>query len=93
MKTAIKSTKKLCAVMLDTVGAEIQVVNKKETAISLQADSQVVLTLDQGQEASSEILSINFGELTKSVKAGDTIFVGQYLFTGSETTSVWLEAC
>ncbi|KAI5401197.1 hypothetical protein KIW84_065882 [Lathyrus oleraceus] len=51
--------------MLDTVGAEMQVVNKKETAISLQADSQVVLTLDQGQEASSEILSINFGELTK----------------------------
>ncbi|KAI5431083.1 hypothetical protein KIW84_035300 [Lathyrus oleraceus] len=65
LKTAIKSTKKLCAVMLDTVGAEMQVVNKKETAISLQADSQVVLTLDQGQEASSEILSINFGELTK----------------------------
>jgi hypothetical protein len=25
------------------------------------------------------------------VKKGDTIFVGQYLFTGSETTSVWLE--
>ncbi|KAI5396458.1 hypothetical protein KIW84_062611 [Lathyrus oleraceus] len=40
LKTAIKSTKKLYAVMLDTVGAEMQVVNKKETAISLQADSQ-----------------------------------------------------
>jgi pyruvate kinase len=25
------------------------------------------------------------------VKHGDKIFVGQYLFTGSETTSVWLE--
>jgi len=25
------------------------------------------------------------------VKKGDTIFIGQYLFTGSETTSVWLE--
>lgn len=25
------------------------------------------------------------------VKPGDEIFVGQYLFTGSETTSVWLE--
>jgi len=25
------------------------------------------------------------------MKKGDTIFVGQYLFTGSETTSVWLE--
>jgi hypothetical protein len=24
---------------------------------------------------------------------GDTLFMGQYLFTGSETTSVWLEVC
>ncbi|XP_058739106.1 pyruvate kinase 1, cytosolic isoform X1 [Vicia villosa] len=91
LKTAIKTTKKLCAVMLDTVGAEMQVVNKNETAISLEADSQVVLTPDQGQEASSEILPINFDGLAKSVTPGDTIFVGQYLFTGSETTSVWLE--
>ncbi|KEH24101.1 pyruvate kinase 1, cytosolic isoform X1 [Medicago truncatula] len=91
LKAAIKTSKKLCAVMLDTVGAEMQVVNKNETSISLQADSQVILTPDQGQEASSEILPINFDGLAKSVKAGDTIFVGQYLFTGSETTSVWLE--
>nr|XP_034898166.1 uncharacterized protein LOC118036559 [Populus alba]XP_034898168.1 uncharacterized protein LOC118036559 [Populus alba]XP_034898169.1 uncharacterized protein LOC118036559 [Populus alba] len=30
--------------------------------------------------------------LQMAVKKGDTIFVGQYLFTGNETTSVWLEA-
>ncbi|KAI4349043.1 hypothetical protein L6164_009691 [Bauhinia variegata] len=91
LKTAIKSTKKLCAVMLDSVGAEMQVVNKSGKSISLQADGKVVLTPDQGQEASSEVLPINFDGLAKSMKKGDTIFVGQYLFTGSETTSVWLE--
>ncbi|KAK7284933.1 hypothetical protein RJT34_19687 [Clitoria ternatea] len=91
LKSAIKITKKLCAVMLDTVGAEMQVVNKSEKSISLEADGQVILTPDQGQEASSQILPINFDGLAKSVKKGDTIFIGQYLFTGSETTSVWLE--
>ncbi|KAJ1418881.1 Pyruvate/Phosphoenolpyruvate kinase-like domain superfamily [Sesbania bispinosa] len=91
LKAAIKTTKKLCAVMLDTVGAEMQVVNKSEKSISLEADGQVVLTPDQGKEATSQILPINFDGLAKSVKKGDTIFVGQYLFTGSETTSVWLE--
>ncbi|KAK6126359.1 hypothetical protein DH2020_039931 [Rehmannia glutinosa] len=91
LKTAIKSSKKLCAVMLDTVGAELQVVNKSEKAITLKADDKVILTPDQGQEASSEVLPINFAGLAKAVKQGDTIFVGQYLFTGSETTSVWLE--
>ncbi|KAF8396476.1 hypothetical protein HHK36_018099 [Tetracentron sinense] len=91
LKKAVKSTKKLCAVMLDTVGPELQVVNKSERAISLQAAAFVVLTPDQGKEATSEILPINFGGLSKAVGKGDTIFIGQYLFTGSETTSVWLE--
>ncbi|MED6156681.1 hypothetical protein PIB30_016616 [Stylosanthes scabra] len=91
LKAAIKATKKLSAVMLDTVGAELQVVNKSEKSISLEMDSQVVLTPHKGQDASSKILPINFDGLAKSVKKGDTIFVGQYLFTGSETTSVWLE--
>ncbi|KAJ4824830.1 hypothetical protein Tsubulata_027660 [Turnera subulata] len=91
LKAAVKSTKKLCAVMLDTVGPELQVVNKSEKAISLQADATVVLTPDQGLDATSQVLPINFDGLSKAVKPGDTIFLGQYLFTGSETTSVWLE--
>ncbi|KAB5552318.1 hypothetical protein DKX38_009629 [Salix brachista] len=91
LKAAVKTTKKLCAVMLDTVGPELQVVNKSGNPISLLADGFVILTPDQEQEASSEVLPINFDGLSKAVKHGDTIFVGQYLFTGSETTSVWLE--
>jgi len=51
--------------MLDTVGAEMQVVNKSEKSISLEADAQVVLTPDRGQEASSEILPINYDGLAK----------------------------
>lgn len=51
--------------MLDTVGAEMQVVNKSETAISLEANAQVVLTPDQETEASSEILPINFDGLAQ----------------------------
>ncbi|KAL5648364.1 hypothetical protein ACJX0J_039173, partial [Zea mays] len=91
LKLAIKSTKKLCAVMLDTVGPELQVVNKSETPISLEENGTVVLTPHQGQEASSTLLPINFDGLAKALTPGATIFVGQYLFTGSETTSVWLE--
>ncbi|XP_055830608.1 pyruvate kinase 1, cytosolic-like [Solanum dulcamara] len=91
LRAAIKKSKKLCAVMLDTGGPELQVVNKSEHPISLQADSLVVLTPNQDKEATPNLLPINFSGLSKSVKNGDTIFIGQYLFTGSETTSVWLE--
>jgi len=51
--------------MLDTVGPELQVVNKCEKTISLELDGVVVLTPDQGQEASSEVLPINFDGLAK----------------------------
>ena len=51
--------------MLDTVGPELQVVNKSENAISLKADATVILTPDQGQEATSEVLPINFAGLSK----------------------------
>ena len=52
-------------VMLDTVGPELQVVNKNETPISLEENGTVVLTPHQGQEASSSLLPINFSGLAK----------------------------
>ncbi|KAJ8432658.1 hypothetical protein Cgig2_002045 [Carnegiea gigantea] len=91
LKAAVKSTKKLCAVMLDTVGPEVQVVNRSGQAISLKEDGFVTLTPNQEKDASSEILPVNYSGLAKAVKKGDMIFMGKYLFTGSETTSVWLE--
>ncbi|KAI3942173.1 hypothetical protein MKW98_003772 [Papaver atlanticum] len=77
--------------MLDTVGPELQVVNKSEKTISLEAESLVLLTPDQDKEATSDLLPINYDGLAKAVKKGDTNFLGQCLSTGSETTSVWLE--
>ncbi|XP_031110347.1 pyruvate kinase 1, cytosolic-like [Ipomoea triloba] len=91
LKMAVKKTKKLCAVMLDTTGPELQVINKSNHPISLEADTLLVLTPDVEKEATPNLLPINYNGLAKAVKTGDTIFIGQYLFTGKETTSVWLE--
>lgn len=51
--------------MLDTVGPELLIVNKSEQPISLQEDSLVILTPDQDKQASSNLLPINFGGLSK----------------------------
>ncbi|KAL2324911.1 hypothetical protein Fmac_023969 [Flemingia macrophylla] len=91
LRVAIKSTRKLCAVMIDTVGPELQVDNKNDHPITLEADTLVVLTPDHNKEASSNLLPVNFSGLSKAVKKGDTIFIGKYLCTGSETASVWAE--
>lgn len=52
-------------VMLDTAGPELTVVNKSEKPISLEADATIILTPDEGQEASSEVFPINFDGLSK----------------------------
>ncbi|KAG4395261.1 hypothetical protein GLYMA_20G189300v4 [Glycine max] len=65
LRVAIKSTKKLCAVMLDTVGPELQIENKTDHPITLEADTLVVLTPDQNKEASSNLLPLNFTGLSK----------------------------
>ncbi|KNA24291.1 hypothetical protein SOVF_016980 [Spinacia oleracea] len=90
LKTAIKATRKHCAVMLDTVGPELQVVNRTGKEISLKENDVVTLTPDE-VEVTSDVLPVNFNGLSKMVKKGDMIFMGKYLFNGSETTSLWLE--
>ncbi|KAL8142983.1 hypothetical protein V2J09_016015 [Rumex salicifolius] len=91
LKVAMRKSNKLCAVMLDTVGPEVQVHNKTGNPIKLKAEDRVIITPDTTKEPSSEILPITYGGLSEEVKKGDTVFLGEYLFTGSENSSVWLE--
>ncbi|XP_058205662.1 pyruvate kinase 2, cytosolic-like [Rhododendron vialii] len=91
LRVAVKNVKRLCAVMLDTMGPALQVRNKSGNPIELMAGNQVTITPDVTREPSAEILPVNYLGLANAVIKGDTIFVGQYLFTGIETTSIWLE--
>ncbi|KAH9620886.1 hypothetical protein KSS87_011243 [Heliosperma pusillum] len=91
LRIAVKSANKLCAVMLDTVGPEIQVHNKSGNPVELKAEDFVTITPDITKELSAQVFPIKYAGLAEKVKKGDTVFLGQYLFTGSETTSVWLE--
>jgi pyruvate kinase len=50
--------------MLDTVGPELQMINKTENSIPLQEDNFIVLTPDLDKEATSSLLSMNFTELS-----------------------------
>ncbi|KAG6486079.1 pyruvate kinase 1, cytosolic-like [Zingiber officinale] len=91
LRIAVSNIKKPCAVMLDTVGPELQVCNTSGEPIELKSGNNVTLTPDGSRVPSAEVLPINISDLAKAVKKGDTVFIGQYLFTGSESTSVWLE--
>jgi len=62
-----------------------------DAPILIEAGQTVVLTTDPTQRASSACLPISYPSLAGTgLEPGRAVFVGQYLFTGSETTSAYL---
>ncbi len=58
--------------------------------LALVAGQTLFLTTDLSVTPSTQALPVSYEGLPSVVKPGDSIFVGQYLFTGSETSSVYL---
>ncbi|MEW5309186.1 MAG: hypothetical protein WDW38_001091 [Sanguina aurantia] len=91
LKLAQQQSSKLCAVMLDTMGPEIIVLNRCDSLINIVAGQTITLSCNSTLPASSTVLPISYPTLLHTgIQPGASIFVGQYLFTGSETSSVYL---
>ena len=101
LRAAMRETKMLCATMLDTRGPEIGVLLAPEDVSSFDArapkapivlrqGARVTLTVDPTTPATAAFLPVNNPDLVNFVAPGDDVFVGQYLFTGSESSSVYL---
>lgn len=92
LRTAMRNTKRLCCTMLDTMGPEIIVLNRPESmSIQLEAGQTLTLTSNRSVPASSTVLPISYPSLAAAgLQPGTQVFVGQYLFTGSETSSAYL---
>lgn len=91
LKIACANTRKMCAVMLDTRGPEVMVNKPADKDIPLEADQLIELTTDETVPPSSSVLPVSYDGLPRVLKAGDTLFIGGYLATGSETSSVFLD--
>lgn len=56
--------------------------------IKLKANERITLTCDTSEKASETVLPVSCGSFKGyDLQPGSTVFVGQYLFTGSETSS------
>ncbi|KAK9828408.1 hypothetical protein WJX81_005360 [Elliptochloris bilobata] len=98
---AMRRTRKLCAVMVDVVGREI-ILNRPskidedgwprfENPISVKATDKVTLTTGMVPEgAAGNVLPVSYEKFTSMVQPGDTVFLGRYLVTGSEDSSLYL---
>lgn len=94
LKVAMQRTGKLCATMMDTKGPEVAIVRgspeTEHPPIMVEEGGLITITTDTSKPCSSEFLPVDFPSLPTLVKIGTSVFVGQYLFTGAETTSCYL---
>ncbi|KDD72880.1 hypothetical protein H632_c2782p0, partial [Helicosporidium sp. ATCC 50920] len=102
----MRRTKRLCAVMLDTMGREIMVVrapsapaaepSRSEStfgrfeALQVESGSQVTLSLDPSAPCTPSQLPVSYAGLGSMVRRGDSLFVGRYLVSGADAGSVYL---
>ena len=54
---------------------------------------QLVITQNPEAQASNEVLPVSYPKFTTMVQKGDTIFIGRYLVTGSEDSSLYVTVC
>ncbi|KFM25913.1 Pyruvate kinase, cytosolic isozyme [Auxenochlorella protothecoides] len=100
LQEAMKKTRRLCAVMLDCLGREIMVnrdvaqdndgTHREPDATTIVAGSTVVLTTDTSQAFSASLFPISYPGLPAMVEPGDNLFVGRYLVSGADASSLYM---
>jgi pyruvate kinase len=101
LQEAMKKTRRLCAVMLDSLGRELMIRRKYGVdengwpgifeRLTVSKGDTVTITNDLNAECSDKVFPVTYSKFPAMCQPGDSIFVGRYLVTGSETSSVFLE--
>lgn len=87
LQEAIRKTRRLCAVLLDTLGRELMIRRsytldergwpKHEGSFEVKLGAEVVVTTDMNAVASSNCMPITYPNFHNLVNAGDTLFIGR----------------
>lgn len=101
LEEAVRKTKRICAVMLDTRGRELMVIrdyHADETgwyvhdafSFSVQKGQDIVITGDKSLKTDGATFVINYEKFPELVQKGDSIFMGRYLATGADVSSCFV---
>ncbi|KAK9811564.1 hypothetical protein WJX72_005997 [[Myrmecia] bisecta] len=101
LQEAVKRSRRLCAVMVDTLGREMTIrrtynLNEQgwpvhEEPIPIKKGQILAVTTDVSATASSERLPITYPGFAAMCTPGDTLFIGRYLVNGADQSSLYLE--
>jgi len=101
LQEAMRRTRRLCAVILDTLGRDLMIKRKYGVdengwpgifeQISITSGQVVTITTDPAAECTNSVFPITYPKFPQMCQSGDSIFIGRYLVTGSEASSLFLE--
>lgn len=101
LQEAMRRTRRLCAVMLDSLGREIMVRRKYGVdengwpgifdQLKIAAGQTVTFTTDTECECTNSVFPVTYPKFPAMCQPGDSIFVGRYLVTGADASSLFLE--
>ena len=101
LNEAMRRTRRLCAVMLDSLGREIMVRRKYGVdengwpgifdQLEIKAGQRISITSDPNAECTNTVFPVTYPKFPAMCQEGDSIFVGRYLVTGAEDSSLFLE--
>jgi pyruvate kinase len=101
LNEAMRRTRRLCAVMLDSLGREIMIRRKYGVdesgwpgifdQLEIEAGQRITITTDPNAECTDTIFPVTYPKFPAMCQEGDSIFVGRYLVTGAENSSLFME--
>jgi pyruvate kinase len=101
LQEAMKRTSRLCAVMLDSLGRELMVKRKYGVdengwpgifdQLQIANGARVTITTDPAAECTDAVFPVTYAKFPAMCQPGDSIFVGRYLVTGADASSLFLE--
>lgn len=101
LQTAMKKSRKLCAIVLDTLGREVMI--RRPFRIEAdgwpnQAGQEILVKMGQtltlttrDVECTDTLLPVTYPKFAGMMEAGDTLYVGRYLVSGADSASLYLE--
>jgi len=101
LNEAMRRTRRLCAVMLDSLGREIMI--RREYGVdesgwpgifdqlNIEAGQRITITTDPEAECTNTVFPVTYPKFPAMCQEGDSIFVGRYLVTGAENSSLFME--
>lgn len=101
LQTAMKKSRKLCAIVLDTLGREVMI--RRPFRIEAdgwpnQAGQEILVKMGQNLtlttrdvECTDTVLPVTYPKFAGMMEPGDTLYVGRYLVSGADQASLYLE--